>query len=443
MRLLSAKKQRVFDLLIIASIFAAVAITAVSLTSGVYEVFPYFYLIPIVLAAYSRPKWSIYGTVLVGWLYLAMVFLIGLPEPRQYILAIVWFYVFVSIGVLISMYSRVYCLEGEKTCAAYYNSQAGAFSFDKQTLRITDVNRKFAGILGFDKPELLRKSLPELMPGGPAREQFLANLHDLRRIGNIEASFLSADAKILWTLVSAIETPSPDIICTVVDITEHKQAQEALKLANKKLNLLNNITRHDILNQLTALTGYIQLSKEYVTDPDVIRFIEKEEQTADAIKSQIVFARDYQNIGVHSPEWHNVTETISLAMATIDPGHIRVEMTLSPVEIYADPLLEKVFYNLIENSVRHGENATVITISSSSGENGLDLTLSDNGKGIPEAEKEKIFRREYFKNTGFGLFLSREILAITGLTIREEGVPGSGACFIIHAPPESFRLVRE
>ena len=61
------------------------------------------------------------------------------------------------------------------------------------------------------------------------------------------------------------------------------------------------------------------------------------------------------------------------------------------------------------------------------------------GSGVPDKEKERIFRREYFKNTGFGLFLSREILAITNLTIKETGKYGNGARFVIHVPREAYR----
>jgi len=63
----------------------------------------------------------------------------------------------------------------------------------------------------------------------------------------------------------------------------------------------------------------------------------------------------------------------------------------------------------------------------------------DDGTGIPPGEKEKIFERGYGKNTGMGLFLSREILAITGISITGNGEPGKGARFEIRVPPGKFR----
>lgn len=439
MRPLSRKKQLLFDVSIVSSILAAIVITYFSLTSGIYDVFPYFYLIPIILIAFSRPKLSIYGTVIVGWIYLALVFFIGLPDTRLYTVATVWFYIFVSLGVLISTYSQVYRKEGEKSCGAYYNSQAGVFSYNRETLKIQDANRKFARMIHYDCDELMKCSLPDIIPDKDEREGFLEKVRDLRRVGDIEVRFRSFDGSMRWALVSAAETGEPGVICTVVDITDNKLSREALTQANRKLNLLNNVTRHDILNQLTVLIGYLELSHQDVKDPQILTFIAKEKKAAETIRSQILFTRDYQNIGVHSPQWHNIAETVSLATASIDPSQVLIRIDLPPVEVYADPLLEKVFFNLIDNSIRHGEHVTGITIRTEEEKGDLQILIEDNGIGVPDKEKERIFRREYFKNTGFGLFLSREILAITNLTISETGTFGKGARFVIRVPRSGYR----
>jgi sensor histidine kinase regulating citrate/malate metabolism len=63
----------------------------------------------------------------------------------------------------------------------------------------------------------------------------------------------------------------------------------------------------------------------------------------------------------------------------------------------------------------------------------------DNGTGVPNEEKEKIFLRGVGENTGFGLFLIREILSITDIEIQETGVYGEGACFEITVPKDKYR----
>ena len=436
---MTPRKQFIYDVCILASVIAAAIITYLSLSQGIYEVYPYFYLIPIILIAFARPRLSIYGTVLVGWLYLALIFIIGLPNARLYFLAMVWFYVFVSLGFLIATYAQVYKKEGVRSCGTYYNSQAGAFRFDKVSLKILEANQKFASIVRDSCDDLMKKSLQHYLPDPGERELFLAQVRDQGRVRDIEVRLLGADGDFRWVLISSADCDENAIICTVVDITENKLAQESLTRANKKLNLLNNITRHDILNQLTALIGYLEISRQDLTDPRLLSFIAKEEQAADAIRNQIIFTRDYQNIGVHAPQWQNIAEVVTLARAALDLHHVRITIDLKPYEIYADPLLEKVFYNLIENSLRHGEHVSKMLIRMQDDGDGTDLIIEDDGTGVPDNAKEKIFRREYFKNTGLGLFLTREILAITNLTITEQGTFGKGARFVIHAPKGTCR----
>jgi signal transduction histidine kinase len=99
-----------------------------------------------------------------------------------------------------------------------------------------------------------------------------------------------------------------------------------------------------------------------------------------------------------------------------------------------------VFYNLVENSLRHGEKITRARFSCIEGTGTLILVYEDDGAGVPAGVKERIFRREYFKNTGFGLFLSREILGITNMTISEVGTPGQGVRFEIKIPKNMYRF---
>ncbi len=68
------------------------------------------------------------------------------------------------------------------------------------------------------------------------------------------------------------------------------------------------------------------------------------------------------------------------------------------------------------------------------------VIYEDNGGGIPAEHKEAIFERRFFKHTGFGLFLSRTILGITGMTIRETGIPGNGARFEISVRTGAYRV---
>lgn len=224
------------------------------------------------------------------------------------------------------------------------------------------------------------------------------------------------------------------------DLTKRKKAEDALATAHKKLTLISTITRHDILNQLTALATYLELSLEFAQNEKSKDFIAKELDIAAVINREISFTRDFEDMGAGQPVWHNVNATIYGATRAVVTGRIAVETGFSDIEVYADSLLEKVFVNLIDNAIRHGGPAVNRIRFTAREDNGtLVISCEDNGTGIPPEEKNQIFDQGYGDHTGLGLFLCREILGITGITIAETGTFGSGARFDIVVPKGKWR----
>jgi PAS domain S-box-containing protein len=224
------------------------------------------------------------------------------------------------------------------------------------------------------------------------------------------------------------------------DITFRKQIEKALQEANLKLNLLSGITRHDILNQLTALVGYTDIARDMTDDAGLKDILGRIMEAASAINGQISFTRVYQDIGVYAPVWQFIPETITKASQGITIQSVVIDPSLQSAVVLADPLLEKVFYCLLENSVRHGKRVTIARFSCTVKDGVLILVYEDNGVGIIEENKEKIFERGFGSNTGYGLFLAREILAISGNSIRETGEYQKGARFEISFSRGSFKL---
>lgn len=226
------------------------------------------------------------------------------------------------------------------------------------------------------------------------------------------------------------------------DITEQRRAEEALRIANKKLHLLSSITRHDIRNQLMALMAFIELSKDSIDKPDeLVEFLKKNQKIAETITSQITFTKDYEDLGLNAPSWQDVNACVDAAVAVLPMRNIRVIKEIAGLEVFADPLVEKVFYNLIDNSLRYGgEKMTTIHITRRTEALSLVLVFEDDGVGIPERDKNMVFNKGFGQNTGLGLYLSREILAITGITIIENGTEGKGARFEMVVPKDGYRF---
>ena len=164
----------------------------------------------MVLIAYTRLKISIYVTVFVGWLYIDLVYSLDLPDTGIFARATVWFFIFVSIGVLISTYSREYQKEGGRSCGSFFNSQAGVFSYDRENLKIRDPNWKFSQFIGHERKSLKSKTLAELITVSKERESFLAKVRDKRGVGDIEVRFACADGSNHWALASAADCGEPE-----------------------------------------------------------------------------------------------------------------------------------------------------------------------------------------------------------------------------------------
>jgi PAS domain S-box-containing protein len=224
------------------------------------------------------------------------------------------------------------------------------------------------------------------------------------------------------------------------DVTDRKHAEDAIALANRKLNLMNNVTRHDILNTITGVYGFIDMANATSCEEERVQLLHDVKDLVGIIQRQINFTKQYQEVGIQEPQWQRVAAVIERVIPNFSRSGLEFAVELDRLEIYADPLLEKVFYNLIDNAIRYGDTLTTISARFDLSPAGLSLIIEDNGVGISSEEKEQIFERGIGKNTGLGLFMTREILGITGITITENGEPGKGAMFVLSVPRGAYRL---
>jgi PAS domain S-box-containing protein len=238
-------------------------------------------------------------------------------------------------------------------------------------------------------------------------------------------------------IVSDVDDNGFPLIVTgiLLDITERKMYERHLRETNRKMLILSRITRHDTVNQLTKAFGFSALISDEIYDVHIKELLELMEQSLAVVMDIITFSKDYQELGIHGAEWQDINACIEKGRSLLIRPPIELLTDNLPM-IWADPLLEKAVYNLIENSLRHGEHVTMIkvTFSGEDGDNGI-LMFEDNGIGVPDEHKERIFELSFGKNTGLGLFLSHEIFGLTNITIHECGQFGHGARFDIMIPP--------
>jgi len=309
---------------------------------------------------------------------------------------------------------------------------------------ITKTNKALGDLMGLPPADIIgndlsfvfpRESLDEIRMQDPCLKDHLP-----KEVFEIPITHRSGEMRVVvWNLAPVFSHPDEcvAIIAQGQDVTEHIQTEKALKQLNRQLNLMGSITRHDILNQVNIIKLLIDLLKDSVTQEPLRKYLNGVETATGNIHSQIEFTKVYQELGSHDPQWENIP---LLVRSLQIPEIITLSYDMKGIEVYADHLLIRVFDNLLDNSVRHGEHVSKIHISCRKSPDGIILIWEDNGIGVKPEEKKKIFEMGYGRNTGLGLFLIREVLLITGISIKETGTHGKGARFEISIPNQGWRI---
>jgi len=313
--------------------------------------------------------------------------------------------------------------------------------------KLTFVNDAYCRYFGLDRMICIGKPHTAILPRDdiPRMKEHLSGLVPENPVAAVDHRIIMPSGEERWQHWSdrAIFDNMGKIIeyqSVGRDITESKWIKQAFSESNRKLNLLSSITRHDILNQLTALQGSLGLLELDVTSPEQRRLLSKAIQSSELIQSQISFTQQYQDIGVQKPRWQNLHAAVTTVCMDNNYSRVTIDGHLNTCEVYADPLLRTVFFNLFENAAMHGGKVTRIQVGGCETPEGYMIIIEDDGDGVAPEDKVRIFKKGVGKHTGLGLFLVQEVLGITGLSICETGEFGKGARFEIHVPKGMFRI---
>lgn len=328
----------------------------------------------------------------------------------------------------------------------FENTVSGMLIIEEDTT-LSLVNSEMAKLLGYSKNEIEgKRSWTEFVAEDDLEK--MLEYHHLRRIDPLAApreyefTLIDQFGNLRKCMLTASIIPgTKKSVVSVMDITEMRQYRDALKQSNKKLNILNKITRHDILNHIMGLSGYITLLDELLPkDPTMKRCLHNITKLTENIQRQIIFMQEYQDLGLNQPVWQHVDTVMRQAAKEVPLENINLKVKTGSLEILADPMLKRVFFNLLDNAVRHGEGVTDIWISFYEQDGMGSIVIEDNGQGILGELKERIFEEDFGKNTGYGLFLAKDILSITKMAIRETGREGKGSRMEIEIPQEYYKL---
>lgn len=435
------KRNLVWDLLTGFTALFTLLINFIGLLNGITVALPHLLYIPVVIAAYRYPKRGLIFSGFIGALYFLMVILTAEGSTSTLLEAFARTLVITGIGWLIAVLSFRLHEREELYQGLFYHSEAGSLlirNTDHGRI-IEEANDKASELLHKAASDLTGQPLTSFMSRESEEDMF----SEIRREGALHAneiSFILPDGKYETVLVSAALLQDNRVIFTFVEITRRVYAEKALKSANDKLKFLSRISHDHLHRTVDQLVQTAKNADAYCDNNQAMGFFHQMQALAINLKRQLFLTESYKNLGLSPPVWISVQQVLKSAYPAYTIGSVSMRFWTERLEIFADPLFQDVLLHLAGNALNHGIKIQNLSVTWHETREGLDLVLEDDGIGIPAAKKESIFEYDIKGTEGIGLFICREILGVTGMTIRENGTEGTGARFIIHVPPEGYRI---
>lgn len=340
--------------------------------------------------------------------------------------------------------------ENEETYRAILNGMndtAWVIGFDGKFL---DVNDAAVRVLGYSREELLKMGPPDI-DSSLTEEQIKELIRNMPKdkIQVFETTHVTKDGKVIPVEISSslITYKGIKAILSIArDISERKKAEEKLNktmeelsLVNEKLGVVGEWTRHDARNKLSVIKSNVYLAKKKLPSKHIaLKYLNEIELACDQIVEIFDFASAYEMLGSEERMYVDVGKSFDEAVSlSLGLGRVEVVNECHGLMVLADSQLRQLFYNLVDNSLKHGEKVSRIKIYYKKDEaekDKLKLVYEDNGIGIPNDTRLNLFKEGYGKGTGYGLYLTAKLCKIYGWKIQETGEYGKGAQFTISIP---------
>jgi PAS domain S-box-containing protein len=314
-------------------------------------------------------------------------------------------------------------------------------------------NAAMSRILGYT-PEELTSLSPQETTGlvhpedrGVFFGRFKDRLEGKPALSHYEVRGIRKDGTVVWLELSSSRIEyngHPAVQATFLDITERKKVLERLRVLNEKLGVVGKLTRHDVRNKLSAVIGNTYLTKKTLpNDHKALDYLKEIELACRQTTRVLDFAAAYESLGVEGLTLMDMDKAVEEAVSLISElKGVKVVNNCQGLTVMADSALRQLFFNLFENSLKHGKKVSQIKIHFEEGKDRLKLFYEDNGVGVPKANKPKLFHGGFTtgKGLGYGLSLIKSMMEIYGWTIEEEGEPGKGAKFVMTIPKKHITM---
>jgi PAS domain S-box-containing protein len=198
--------------------------------NGIFSVFPFHYILPIILVVYLYPERGVLFSLGISLMYIGLIYLLGNSDPTQIAIATAWFAIFITIGVVASSYAIRQRDERTRVRNILDHSQDGIFCFDLQDRKIREINPKCAQWLKYNPSDLIGKDISTIWIATEEQKQFIAEvkLKAHQKYTPREARFRGHDGSLYRFAIAPILVTTSHIMCSAIDITRSKIIDEEI-----------------------------------------------------------------------------------------------------------------------------------------------------------------------------------------------------------------------
>ncbi len=262
-----------------------------------------------------------------------------------------------------------------------------------------------------------------------------------------ELTTANGETKILQTIKIPYKTNgggTDAVLLYARDITALKQYEQQLETQRDNLDLLNQVVRHDIRNDLQLIQAYGGMLAEVDSlSEQQQQFSSKVLKAANNAVDLTTSARDLSEVMLRDetetkpmPLAQTVEQQVDRLQSETQSAIVTIDGSLPAVDVIADELLEAIFRNLLKNAVQHNDkDVPEITISATVDNHQVIVNVADNGPGVSDTQKTEIFGRGNqgleSEGTGIGLHLVKTLVDRYGGTVWVEDNNPDGAVFAV------------
>ena len=453
-----ARRNRI--LVLAAAVTLAYIANIYGLLSGITVVFSHLLYFPIILAGYWFPRRGIVFSACMAAAYGTAALILSQTDILTMTAVISRCAIFLVIGVVVSLLSMKLSESEQKLHDIIEFLPDPTFAIDPSG-NVIAWNRAIEEMTGIRKTAMIgRGNYEYALPFYGTRQPVLidAILHESagpaarylnagKESGRLEADiflphFRNGKGVYLRLAATALFDPGGRLagaIESIRDVTDQVITEAALKNTGTRLNMLAGIIRNDIGKKLAVLYSKLSEAPAYSVDPGFVGWIASMRESADGIGQQIEISGAFRDIGTTPPGWMPVQDAVTAAAGRTGSDRIAFRIWTERLEVFADTHISAAFYHIFERSLKGSSNAKQVVVTYQIRQTGCAIFVEDNGRGFSDREREGLFgkRDDQF---GCGLFLAKEILALTSIAIREHGIREKGIRFEILVPPEAYRV---